>query len=242
MDDAGFDASLSSSLQTTLAVSGAFALVAGVFIHRHQDFISSLLVEEFAVEEMIQSNDWEHLSIPAQVSFASCLLISLAVKKRRGERHLRNTEKTIALSVRTRLVDIRCSISSFFLSPTFSSLTVHSISPTQAFQDYSRHSKYLTHYRYDSNEQKEMWHFFFVFRSLHNNTNVFQSQGHPEARVSAALGSRPLVTTGKSPIDDRTYSTFYEGFQIGKDLAMKGGEWTREKLLMLYLSHLPLLF
>lgn len=80
MDGVGFDASLSSSLQTTLAVSGAFALVAGVFIHRHQDFISSLLIEEFAVEEMIQNNDWENLSIPAQVSSARCVLVSLAVK------------------------------------------------------------------------------------------------------------------------------------------------------------------
>ena len=179
---------------------------------------------------------FQHRSVPLVVCW------SLGQWKATLREALEKHRKTIALPVRTRLVDVRCSISSLFLSLALNSPTVHSISPTQTFQHYSRHSKYLRHYRYDSNAPKEMWHFFFVLRSLPNTTDVFQTQGHPEARVAAALGSRPLVTTGKSPIDDRTYSTFYEGFQIGKDLAMKGGEWTREKLLILYLCYLRVLF
>ncbi|CAF5101351.1 unnamed protein product, partial [Rotaria sp. Silwood1] len=45
-----------------------------------------------------------------------------------------------------------------------------------------------------------------------------------EARVAASLGSRPLITTGISTIDDRTYTTFYEGFQFGKEIATRQGD------------------
>ena len=72
MDRVGFDESLSSSLQTTLAVSGALALVAAVFLHRHQDLISSLFIRHIAVEEMIRNTNWQNLSIPAQVSATCC--------------------------------------------------------------------------------------------------------------------------------------------------------------------------
>jgi hypothetical protein len=58
---------LSSSLQTTLAVGGALALVAGAVIHRNKDKLSSLLVENIAGEEMDQNIDWEKLTISAQV-------------------------------------------------------------------------------------------------------------------------------------------------------------------------------
>jgi hypothetical protein len=60
---------LSSSLQTTLAVGGALALVAGAVIHRHKDKLSSFLAENLANEEMNQDIDWQQLTIPAQVSF-----------------------------------------------------------------------------------------------------------------------------------------------------------------------------
>jgi hypothetical protein len=59
---------LSSSLQTTLAVGGALALVAGAVIHRHKDKLSSFLTENLANEEMNQDIDWQQLTIPAQVS------------------------------------------------------------------------------------------------------------------------------------------------------------------------------
>jgi hypothetical protein len=41
--------------------------------------------------------------------------------------------------------------------------------------------------------------------------------------VAATLGSRPLFITGKSNIDDRIFTTVYEGFQIGKSIATKRG-------------------
>jgi len=57
---------LSSSLQTTLAVGGAVALVAGAVIHRHKDKLSSLLEENLTSEEMNQTIDWQKLSVSAQ--------------------------------------------------------------------------------------------------------------------------------------------------------------------------------
>ena len=42
--------------------------------------------------------------------------------------------------------------------------------------------------------------------------------------MAASLGTRPLYTTGKSELDDRVFSTFYEGFQVGKDIANQRGE------------------
>ncbi|CAF4371899.1 unnamed protein product, partial [Rotaria sp. Silwood2] len=116
MDTMVSDDNLSSSLQTTLAVGGALALVAAAVIHRHKDKLSSFLVKDFAIEEMNQDTDWQRLTISAQ------------------------------------------------------------------------------------------------------------AQGCSEARVAASLGSRPLLTTGKSNTDDRLYTTFYEGFQIGKDIAAKRGD------------------
>ncbi len=61
------DNNLSSSLQTTLAVGGAFALVAGAVIHHNKDRLSSFFVENIANEEMNQDIDWQKLTIPAQV-------------------------------------------------------------------------------------------------------------------------------------------------------------------------------
>ncbi|CAF3251373.1 unnamed protein product [Rotaria sp. Silwood2] len=116
MDTMVSDDNLSSSLQTTLAVGGALALVAAAVIHRHKDKLSSFLVKDFAIEEMNQDTDWQRLTISAQ------------------------------------------------------------------------------------------------------------AQGCSEARVAASLGSRPLLTTGKSNTDNRLYTTFYEGFQIGKDIAAKRGD------------------
>lgn len=110
------ETNLSSSLQTTLAVGGALALVAGAVIHRHKDKLSSFLVENLANEAMNQDVDWQKLTIPAQ------------------------------------------------------------------------------------------------------------AQGCTEARVATCLGTRPLYITGKSEIDDRVFSTFYEGFQIGKDIAQQRGD------------------
>lgn len=60
--------SLSSSLQTTLAVGGALALVAGAVIHRNKDKLSSFLEENLVNERMTNQIDWQNLSIPAQVS------------------------------------------------------------------------------------------------------------------------------------------------------------------------------
>ncbi|CAF0885929.1 unnamed protein product [Rotaria sp. Silwood1] len=107
---------LSSSLQTTIAVGGALALVAGAVIHRHKDKLSSFLVENLVNEEMNENIDWQQLTISAQ------------------------------------------------------------------------------------------------------------AQGCPEARVATSLGSRPLITTGKSRIDDRIFTTFYDGFKVGKDIANKHGD------------------
>ena len=68
MDRLGSEANLSSSLQTTLAVGGALALVAGAVLHRHKDKLSSFLVENLASESMNRDIDWKKLTIPAQVS------------------------------------------------------------------------------------------------------------------------------------------------------------------------------
>jgi len=116
MDRMVTETHLSSSLQTTLAVGGAVALVAGAVLHRHKDKLSSFLSENLASESMNQGVDWKKLTIPAQ------------------------------------------------------------------------------------------------------------AQGCADARVAASLGTRPLYTTGKSEIDDRVYSTFYEGFQVGKDIAYQRGD------------------
>lgn len=59
---------LSSSLQTTLAVGGALALVAGAVIHRNKGKLSSFLEENLVNEPMNNQLDWQKLSIPAQVS------------------------------------------------------------------------------------------------------------------------------------------------------------------------------
>ncbi|CAF0726603.1 unnamed protein product [Adineta steineri] len=116
MDRLITDNSLSNSLPTTLAVGGAFALVAGAIIHRHRDKFTSLLVENLASDELNRDTDWANLTIPAR------------------------------------------------------------------------------------------------------------TQGHSEARVAASLGSRPLLVKGKCATDDRTFSTFYEGFHIGKAIATQHGD------------------
>ena len=59
---------LSSSLQTTLAVGGALALVAGAVIHRNKDKLSSFLEENLVDQESNTGIDWQKLTIPAQVS------------------------------------------------------------------------------------------------------------------------------------------------------------------------------
>ncbi|CAF1488004.1 unnamed protein product [Adineta ricciae] len=105
---------LSSSLQTTLAVGGAVALVAGAVIHRHKDKLSSFLVENLTNEEMHQRVNWEEMTIPAK------------------------------------------------------------------------------------------------------------TQGCSEARVAATLGSRPLLSAGKS--GNTVFTTFYEGFKVGKEIANKQGD------------------
>jgi hypothetical protein len=64
-----------------------------------------------------------------------------------------------------------------------------------------------------------------IFSSSVNIKYILQVQGCPEARVAASLGSRPLHTNGKSSIDDRIYTTFYDGFKIGKDTANKHGRF-----------------
>ncbi|CAF4515790.1 unnamed protein product [Rotaria socialis] len=116
MDPIVSDKNLSSSFQTTLAVGGAVALIAGAVIHRHKDKLSSFLAENLVNDEMNLDIDWQKLSIPAQ------------------------------------------------------------------------------------------------------------AQGCPEARVAADLGLRPLITKGKSTIDDRVFSTFYEGFKVGRDTANRRGD------------------
>ncbi|CAF1508780.1 unnamed protein product [Adineta ricciae] len=116
MDQFGTDNNLSPSLQTTLAVGGALALVAGALIHHNRDKISSLLVENIAGEELNVDTDWNRLTMPAK------------------------------------------------------------------------------------------------------------TQGHSDARVAATLGTRPLLQHGKSTINDRTFTTFYEGFQIGKETAKYRGD------------------
>ncbi|CAF1204257.1 unnamed protein product [Adineta ricciae] len=66
MDQFGTDNNPSPSLQTTLAVGGALALVAGALIHHNRDKISSLLVENIAGEELNVGTDWNKLTIPAK--------------------------------------------------------------------------------------------------------------------------------------------------------------------------------
>lgn len=67
MDRLGSENNLSSSLQTTLAVGGALALVAGAVIHRHKGKLSSFLEENLVNEQMNRNIDWQQLTIPAQV-------------------------------------------------------------------------------------------------------------------------------------------------------------------------------
>lgn len=67
MDRLGSENNLSSSLQTTLAVGGALALVAGAVIHRHKDKLTSLLEENLIDEQIHRNIDWQKLTIPAQV-------------------------------------------------------------------------------------------------------------------------------------------------------------------------------
>ena len=67
MDRLVSENNLSSSFQTTLAVGGALALVAGAVIHRHKDKLSSFLEENLVDEEMNRGIDWQKLTIPAQV-------------------------------------------------------------------------------------------------------------------------------------------------------------------------------
>ena len=67
MDRMVSENNLSSSLQTTLAVGGAVALVAGAVIHRHKDKLSSFLEENIVDKEMDPDIDWQKLTISAQV-------------------------------------------------------------------------------------------------------------------------------------------------------------------------------
>jgi len=68
---------LSSSLQTTLAVGGAVALIAAAVIHHNKDRLSSLFIENIASEEMNQNTDWQKLTISAQV----CILLIFIINK-----------------------------------------------------------------------------------------------------------------------------------------------------------------
>lgn len=69
---------LSSSLQTTLAVGGAVALVAGAVLHRHKEKLSSFLVENVANDQVHENVDWQKLTISAQVYFIySCVLFTI---------------------------------------------------------------------------------------------------------------------------------------------------------------------
>ncbi|CAF0999009.1 unnamed protein product [Rotaria sordida] len=51
-----------------------------------------------------------------------------------------------------------------------------------------------------------------------------EAQGYSEARVATSLGSRSFSKTGKSSIDGHVYTTIYEGFKIGTDIARKHGD------------------
>lgn len=82
MDKLVSDHNLSPSLQTTLAVGGALALVAGAIIHHNRDKISSMLAENIADETLNVNIDWEHLTIPAKV----CLCVFDINKKKRTSR------------------------------------------------------------------------------------------------------------------------------------------------------------
>ena len=68
MDQMTSENNLSSSLHTTLAVSGALALVAGAVIHRNKIKLAPFLEENLISEEMNRDIDWGKLSVPAQVS------------------------------------------------------------------------------------------------------------------------------------------------------------------------------
>lgn len=68
MDKLTNDSNISPSLQTTLAVGGALVLVAGVIIHQNKDRLSSLITENFSIEEMNRNTDWQRMSIAAQVT------------------------------------------------------------------------------------------------------------------------------------------------------------------------------
>ena len=67
MDRVTSDNDLASSLPTTLAVGGALVLVAGAVIHRHKDMLSSYLAENLIPEAAEQRNDWQRMTISAQV-------------------------------------------------------------------------------------------------------------------------------------------------------------------------------
>jgi len=51
-----------------------------------------------------------------------------------------------------------------------------------------------------------------------------EAQGCAEARVASTLAARPLATIGKSAFNQKTYNTFYEGFQVGKEIAKARGD------------------
>ena len=68
MDSLVPENNLSSSLQTTIAVGGALALVAGAVIHRNKGKLTSLLEENLVDQESNTGIDWQNLTIRAQVS------------------------------------------------------------------------------------------------------------------------------------------------------------------------------
>ena len=67
MDELGSDNNLSYSLQTTLALGSAVALVVGVILHRNRDLFSSLFIKSIGDENMKQRIDWQNQTISAQV-------------------------------------------------------------------------------------------------------------------------------------------------------------------------------
>ena len=85
-----FDDNLSSSLQTTLAIGGAFTLVAAAVIHRNTDRLSPLLCEEIG-SKMSRDIDWQNLTISAQVSI-DLVFITPKNKKTKFVRNILNDE------------------------------------------------------------------------------------------------------------------------------------------------------
>ena len=87
-----FDDNLSSSLQTTLAIGGAFTLVAAAaVIHRNTDRLSPLLCEEIGSKEMSRDIDWQNLTISAQVSI-DLVFITPKNKKTKFVRNILHNE------------------------------------------------------------------------------------------------------------------------------------------------------